>query len=241
MLPRHTLMVIVMNSRELFRLLQINGGTFPTGGFSQSWGLETYVAEGTVHDLGTFTVFLENFLESSVGECEGPIVRRAWELAGEDTGSTNSGITELEELSLAVKVTGESRSASIRMGKAFKRVIEPALGDNDRERLQSIAGKDVVTYPVLYGIVCRILEIEIREAIAAYIFSTVNTLTQSATKLIPLGNVEAQKAVFEMDGCMDRVLDRCMCVQIDEITNFCPGLDIAGLRHENLPVRLYMS
>ncbi len=24
---------------ELYRLLQINGGTFPTGGFSQSWDL----------------------------------------------------------------------------------------------------------------------------------------------------------------------------------------------------------
>ena len=47
-----------MNSQQLFRLLQLNGGTFPTGGFSQSWGLETYVSEGTVQDAATFRAFL---------------------------------------------------------------------------------------------------------------------------------------------------------------------------------------
>ncbi|MCF0144783.1 MAG: hypothetical protein HUJ79_06820, partial [Firmicutes bacterium] len=129
-----------MNSRQLYRLLQINGGTFPTGGFSQSWGLATYVAEGIVHDYESFMGFLENFMESSIGKCEGPIIRRAWELAGEmtacgtDSGSQIAALTELEQLSVAVKVTGESRSASIRMGKAFRRVMEPIMSDEDRKK-----------------------------------------------------------------------------------------------------------
>ena len=195
-----TNITITMNSRQLYRLLQINGGTFPTGGFSQSWGLATYVAEGIVHDYESFMGFLTNFMESSIGKGEGPIIRRAWELAGEmtacgtDSGSQIAALTELEQLSVAVKVTGESRSASIRMGKAFRRIMEPVIDDDAREKLQNIiagakgAGNDILTFPVLYGIVCRLLELDVEEAIAAYVFSTVNTLVQSALKLIPLGN-----------------------------------------------------
>ena len=72
-------------------------------------------------------------------------------------------------------------------------------------------------------------------------FSTANSLVQSALKLIPLGNTEAQKILFDSGQLMEHVSDICMKTGIDEISNFCPALDIAGIRHETLGVRLYMS
>ena len=241
-----------MNSQQLFRLLQLNGGTFPTGGFSQSWGLETYVSEGTVQDAATFRAFLEVYLMSSIGRCEGPIICRAYELTGQlqDGGSetepvdqteTAAQLRQLEQLSCAVKVTKESREAGLRMGRAFGRVIEPLLDSRDVMPLREVFGGLGISYPVLYGCVCRLLDIELEEGLAAYIFSTANTLTQSALKLIPLGNVEAQSVLFEMEGVMDQVCRLAEATGIENITNFCPGIDIASLRHEELPVRLYMS
>ena len=241
-----------MNSQQLFRLQQLNGGTFPTGGFSQSWGLETYVSEGTVQDAATFRAFLEVYLMSSIGRCEGPIICRAYELTGQlqDGGSetepvdqteTAAQLRQLEQLSCAVKVTKESREAGLRMGRAFGRVIEPLLDSRDVMPLREVFGGLGISYPVLYGCVCRLLDIELEEGLAAYIFSTANTLTQSALKLIPLGNVEAQSVLFEMEGVMDQVCRLAEATGIENITNFCPGIDIASLRHEELPVRLYMS
>lgn len=241
-----------MNSQQLFRLLQLNGGTFPTGGFSQSWGLETYVSEGIVQDAATFRTFLEVYLESSIGRCEGPIICRAYELTGQlrDGGpekelaaldETAAQLRQLEQLSCAVKVTKESREAGLRMGRAFGRVIEPLLDSRDVMPLREVFGGLGISYPVLYGCVCRLLGIDLEEGLAAYIFSTANTLTQSALKLIPLGNVEAQSVLFEMEGVMDQVCRLAEATGIENITNFCPGIDIASLRHEELPVRLYMS
>ena len=40
---------------------------------------------------------------------------------------------------------------------------------------------------------------------------------------------------------MDQVCRLAEATGIEIITNFCPGIDIASLRHEELPVRLYMS
>ena len=241
-----------MNSQQLFRLLQLNGGTFPTGGFSQSWGLETYVAEGIVQDAATFRAFLEVYLMSSIGRCEGPIICRAYELTGQlqdgvsetepvDQAEAAVQLRQLEQLSCAVKVTKESREAGLRMGRAFGRIIEPLMDSRDVMPLREVFGGLGISYPVLYGCVCRLLDIELEEGLAAYIFSTANTLTQSALKLIPLGNVEAQSVLFEMEGVMDQVCRLAESTGIENITNFCPGIDIASLRHEELPVRLYMS
>ena len=241
-----------MNSdKQLLRLLQLNGGTFPTGGFSQSWGLETYVAEGTVSDAGSFGEFLEVYLMSSIGKCEGPIIRRACELMemmkeGRPSGNDESSdiaaqLRQLEQLSNAVKVTKESREAGLRMGRAFGRVIEPIAGDGAMVPLREVFGGMNISYPVLYGCVCSVLGIDIGQAMAAYVFSTANTLTQSALKLIPLGNVEAQQVLFEMDQYIEEVTRVGMETDVEKVTNFCPGIDIASLRHEELPVRLYMS
>ena len=230
---------------QLIRLLQLNGGTFPTGGFSQSWGLETYVSEGIVKDVDSFQEFLEVYLTSSIGKCEGPIICRAYELMGKlaerSDEETARAIAELEQLSNPVKVTKESREAGLRMGRAFARIIEPILEDGTLKPLRDIFGNLNISYPVLYGAVCNLLKIDLAESVAAYIFSTANTLTQSALKLIPLGNVEAQQVIFEMDRTFEAVAKLCMETGIDDVTNFCPGIDIASLRHEELPVRLYMS
>ena len=241
-----------MSSQQLFRLLQLNGGTFPTGGFSQSWGLETYVSEGTVQDAATFRAFLEVYLMSSIGRCEGPIICRAYELTGQlqdgvsetepvDQAEAAVQLRQLELLSCAVKVTKESREAGLRMGRAFGRVIEPLMDSRDVKPLREVFGGLGISYPVLYGCVCRLLDIDLEEGLAAYVFSTANTLTQSALKLIPLGNVEAQSVLFEMEDVMDQVCRLAEATGIENITNFCPGIDIASLRHEELPVRLYMS
>lgn len=62
---------------QLFYLMQMAGGTFPSGGFSQSWGLETYVSQGLVTDDRTFIEFTTTYLESTITRCEGPLMREA--------------------------------------------------------------------------------------------------------------------------------------------------------------------
>ena len=109
------------------------------------------------------------------------------------------------------------------------------------KELNDIYGRKGISYPVIYGAVCGRLDTGLADAVRAYVFSTANSLVQSALKLIPLGNTEAQKILFDSAGLMEHVSELCMNTAIGEISNFCPALDIAGIRHETLGVRLYMS
>lgn len=224
--------------RELLYLMQLAGGTFPSGGFSQSWGLETCVAEGKVKDSRGFQAFLKTYLFSAISSCEGPILCEAVRLAKDwDTEK----IAELEELSRAVKVTKESRESSLRMGKAFLRVMADILKDTKISRLRTLYGPKGMTYPVIYGLVCGRLRLETEAVAQAFVFSTVNALVQSAVKLIPLGNTQAQEILTRMQPEMLLCSEISMKKPLEEISNFCPGLDIASIKHESLPVRLYMS
>lgn len=223
---------------QLFYLMQMAGGTFPSGGFSQSWGLETYVSQGLVTDDRTFIEFTTTYLESTITRCEGPLMREAYELAKADD---MDAIKELEELSVAVKATKESRESSLRMGKAFRRIMAEVVDDDFLTRLKKLSGMEGITYPVVYGAVCGRLGLDVEEAMKAFVFSTVNALVQSAVKLIPLGNTQAQQVLTELYPVMETTADESLKVPLDEISNFCPGLDIASINHEFLTTRLYMS
>lgn len=223
---------------NLFCLMQLAGGTFPSGGFSQSWGLETYVSEGKICDGSTFSDFLDMYLEYTVGNCEGPLVCEAYRLA---VSGDVDAVKELEILSCAVKVTGESRESALRMGKALLRIAADMMEDEFINELNDIYSRKGISYPVIYGAVCGRMDTGMDDAVRAYVFSTANSLVQSALKLIPLGNTEAQKILFDSMTLMEQISDICMKTGITEISNFCPALDIAGIRHETLGVRLYMS
>ena len=218
--------------------MQLAGGTFPSGGFSQSWGLETYTSGNTIKSGGAFKEFATSYLKTTISRCEGPILCEAYRLS---ESWDMEGIEALEELSCACKVTKESRESSLRMGKAFLRIISDVFEDERVDILKNRFRTNGMTYPVVFGLACGFLEVEKDEALRAFVFSTVNGLVQSAVKLIPLGNTEAQKILMELQNEMEASTQEALVWPIDNISNFCPGFDIASIQHETLPVRLYMS
>ena len=225
-------------NNELLLLLQLAGGTFPSGGFSQSWGFETYVAEKRISDAEGCRKFLITYLDSVIGACEGPILREAIER----TGSWDiQALTNLEELSLSMKLTKESRESSLRTGKALLRILTEIKEDSEMTGFYENYKKSGITNAVAFGIVCGRSGIDIAKAMEAYVFSVVSGIVQSAVKLIPLGNTEAQKLLLEMQPYMTECVRKSMDLALVDVTNFSPGFDLAGILHETLPVRLYMS
>lgn len=223
---------------KLFYILQFAGGTFPSGSFSHSWGLETYVSNGKVKNAKEFMDFLQMYLEAVIGRCEGPSISKAYDLAA---NWDEKGLIELEELLTAMKLTKESKEASLRTGKALMRIASSILNDKKIEDYYKKYNKEGISYALAYGIICGRLEIEKKNALSSFVYSTVNALVQSAIKLVPLGNVEAQKILIDAYDMMEKAVAMSLEIDIDHISNFCPGLDIASMVHENLPVRLYMS
>lgn len=225
-----------MNQRLLNLLLA--GGTFPTGGFSQSYGLETYVFDGRIDSCETFQQFLKVYIQRILARCEGPYFCAAYDCSAR---GDLERLSEINKELTAMRLSSESRAASHRTGKSFLRIICAIC---EEERIAGFYAQNVKTginYPIAFGLTAETLNMEKEPALEAFFYSEINNLTQAALKLIPLGNAQAQEVLLHALGDIDAVVRKALSLGLEEVDNFCPGLDIASIRHEALPVRLYMS
>lgn len=67
---------------SFFELLQLNDATFPIGSYTFSWGLETFVQQGIIHDSKSAESFIGSELSGSFLYSDLLAVRLAWEASG---------------------------------------------------------------------------------------------------------------------------------------------------------------
>ena len=64
---------------SFFELLQLNDATFPIGSYTFSWGFETFVQQGIIHDSKSAEAFISSELSGSFLYSDLLAVRLAWE------------------------------------------------------------------------------------------------------------------------------------------------------------------
>ena len=72
---------------SFFELLQLNDATFPIGSYTFSWGLETFVQQGIIHDSKSAEAFIGSELSGSFLYSDLLAVRLAWEASGVGSAS----------------------------------------------------------------------------------------------------------------------------------------------------------
>ena len=102
---------------SFFELLQLNDATFPIGSYTFSWGLETFVQQGIIHDSKSAEAFIGSELSGSFLYSDLLAVRLAWEASS--VGSAGeahyaSGVGSAGEVHCASSVgsAGEADCAS---------------------------------------------------------------------------------------------------------------------------------
>lgn len=102
---------------SFFELLQLNDATFPIGSYTFSWGLETFVQQGIIHDSKSAEAFISSELSGSFLYSDLLAVRLAWEASGVGSAGAAhcaSGIGSAGEMHCASGVgkANEAHSAS---------------------------------------------------------------------------------------------------------------------------------
>jgi urease accessory protein len=232
-----------MTTESLLGLLQFSDGTFPAGGYAHSLGLETYVQEGRVGSAAGVQAFLEALLAGSAGPCDAVAVVIAHAAARD--GDLASAF-DLDERLEAMKAAEEQRSASRQMGRQTLRAAR-ALVDEDVLSAWWTAVEARRTpghHAVVLGFVGRIVGASPETCAAAYLYSTAALVTGAALRLMPLGQVEAQKILWALRPRIARLAAEAVSAAAgggDALWSFGPGLDLAAMRHAGLDGRLFRS
>ena len=224
-----------------FFLLQVNDALFPIGGYSHSYGLETYIQKGIVHDEDSAEEFIHKRLEYNFLYNEFLAVRLGWEYA---VSGDLTAISRLEEIMEAGKIPRETREASRKLGSRFIKTLSaleiPRENRVFEEYREARKGKSV-HHAVAYGVFCGAAGITREEALEHFLYAQTSAMVTNCVKTIPLSQSVGQKLLSRCFFEFQEVLETLKTQTKEELCLSAPGFDIRGIQHEKLYSRLYMS
>lgn len=227
--------------QKQFLLLQINDALFPIGGYSHSYGLETYIQKGMVSDQDTAEKYIKNTLIYNTCYTDILSVRLAYQFAKE---KKLKELIDLSAMLTAVKSPREIRQASLKLGSRFIKTVKTFKTDFQNgifsQYTQSGAGT-AVHHSIAYGVFCASAEISEKSTLEAFLYAQVSAMVTNCVKTIPLSQTAGQQMLFDLHHTMQQVLKKADTLTVTDLGKSAPGFDIRGMQHETLYSRLYMS
>ena len=240
-------------------LAQLCDSALPTGAFSHSFGLETYICEGVVDGEASFVSWLRALVSTQLTFSEGLGLRLAFEAVAADDWEA---IAHLDALLVAQAVPIQVRRAGVTMGRRMLTIARLALEGTDGGRLLSRYAALVDTgnagnaggtgdtgdtggcrsHPaIVLAIAGYALEAPPAAVTAAYLQSSVISLTQNAVRAIPLGQDAGQRAIASVRGDVRAAVRRIGDLDETDLGAAAPGIEISQMRHERQRARMFMS
>lgn len=224
-----------------FFLLQVNDALFPIGGYSHSYGLETYIQKGIVHDEDSAEEFIHKRLEYNFLYNEFLAVRLGWEYAAR---GDLTAISRLEEIMEAGKIPRETREASRKLGSRFIKTLSaleiPRENRVFEEYREARKGKSV-HHAVAYGVFCGAAGITREEALEHFLYAQTSAMVTNCVKTIPLSQSSGQKLLSGCYPLLQKLTREVKELGEEWLGLSGPGFDLRCMQHEGLYSRIYMS
>jgi urease accessory protein len=94
---------------------------------------------------------------------------------------------------------------------------------------------------VAFGTLARSMRIPREDAASAFLYSLAASATSAAVRLIPLGHDAAQAELHRAVCLIPAIYGEYGQAKPDDAWQFSPELDVAGIEHETLYTRLFLS
>jgi urease accessory protein len=220
-------------SLVFLRLMQLADSGFPAGAFTQSFGMETFIQSGDIRNKQELTQFMQTFLYFTWRPTDLLTVKLAWQA----TKHKNSKRLELLDRRLnAMKLPAESREGSLKMGRRLRQLLSET-DQNYRTEVHFPYGHQAI----ILGHYGAVTGIDLTLLLAAYAHMTTSSLIANGVRAIPLGQTSGQQVL----SCLQPLLDDCIQWVISAIAKdfggSAPAFDWAGMAHERLYSRIFMS
>jgi urease accessory protein len=225
---------------RLLRLLHLADSALPIGATAHSFGLETLVAEGVL-TVDRLEDYFRDYLQEA-GALEATFCRASHQLFPRTIGEfPMSRWLELNQRLSALKPAREVRAGSSALGRRF---LQLAIGLNDWPSIETAhntaqQNDTDIHHCAAFGLVGAALGLTGQTTALAYIHQSLAGLISACQRLLPLGQSQAGRILWNLKPIMIESIDGA--VDPDEVSCFTPLLDLGSIRHPELAVRLFIS
>ncbi len=223
----------------LARALQFGDSVFPIGGFAFSGGLESAIQKRVVTDAETLHAYARTAVEQAA---MGDGVALVWAHRVAAAGDLDE-LVRIDERVYARKLSGETRTMSVRMGKKFAQlgaeVIGAPLLAAWRERIDS--GATPGCYPVSLGVNFAAQGLPARDAFVVHQYGVAAMILSAALRLMKISHVDTQRILYRLDAGADAPYEVAAAARPSDMAGFAPLTEILGAVHVKAHVRLFMN
>jgi len=225
---------------SLLSYVQLLDSALPIGGFSHSFGLETFVQQNRVTNIQQLEQYIIGQIHASLVRLEGLAIKGIF-LAMEEDDLWR--VCLFDKIIHVQRTPRESREGLQKMGKRLIKLGHTLYPEADLRKLER--GLELHggygTLPVVHAWISFKLRVPLDEAVKGYLYTSLTTMVNSALRLMSLGQTEGQLLIRRMLTVIDQQWDTVRKLPAEQLHAFTPAHDIRAMQHETLYSRLFMS
>lgn len=232
------------NNEKIYLLMQVNDSVFPIGGYTQSYGLETYILKDLVRDEKKAYEYISTNLQTTYVYTELLSASLAFDAAKK--GDLDK-VIELDELIHVTKSPQEIRDASVKLGGRFVKTISTTTeikfeSDIFSRYIEKVNNKDVIpNHAIAYGVFSAAIGVDKRTALSFFLYAATSAMVTNSVKAVPLSQTQGQQILYKCTQLFNGIIDKVQTLDESMLGLSMPGFDIRCMQHETLYSRLYMS
>jgi urease accessory protein len=211
--------------------MQLADSSFPSGAFTQSFGLETFIQREDVKKPADLIQFMQTYLYYSWRVTDLLAVKLAWKAA-----FAEKRLYSLDRRLNGMKLAHESRLGSMKMGKRLRQLL-PKIDPTYSLLLEFPLGH----HAIIVGHYGAVAKIELLPLLAAFAHMTVVSLVANGVRAIPIGQTSGQQVLAELQPLLEECIDWTLNATEADWGGSAPAFDWAGMAHELLYSRIFMS
>jgi urease accessory protein len=212
---------MTINHHDVMILQNWFSPVFPIGAFSYSHGLEMAIQDGHIMDQDSLYDWISSLLSHGTGRNDAIMIKAAYD-----------GLSELNDLCLALSASKERYQETTELGHAFCRVFNASHDGNLPEGL---------AYPVAVGMASKTLVLNVKLTIQSYLQALASNLISVGIRTIPIGQQSGQDCLLRLYPVIEDVATASIGATLDDIGGAVFHSDLMAMKHENITPRIYRS
>ncbi|WP_019507901.1 urease accessory protein UreF [Pleurocapsa sp. PCC 7319] len=226
--------------KQKLALMQLSDSFFPSGSYTLSHGLESFVQQHKIQQTEDLIAFLQILLHNKIATCDLVALIHAYRASA---ANDLEMVKQVDAQLFTQTLIATTRKTQRQSGRALLMVAQSTWHHQQLELLEydRLVNQFYCLHPVVFGVVGNIAGLNEIDTSLAFLHGFVSGLMGAAIRLGILGHLQAQQILLQLAPDIEAAYYTAFNMRLDEMWSCTPAIDLAQMRHPRLMSRLFAS